>query len=90
MSALGTHFCGNGDLLTFALRCKEPVNPETGPVITSAIRFADAADGSDDMRALSENIVRAALNPVDQWRAVELLLAKNWTEAAIATLEELQ
>ena len=27
-----------------------------------------AADGSDEMRALSENIVRAALNPVDQWR----------------------
>ncbi len=44
-----------------------------------------AADGSDEMRALSENIVRAALNPVDQWRAMELLLARNWTEAAIAT-----
>jgi ParB family transcriptional regulator, chromosome partitioning protein len=43
------------------------------------------ADGSDDMRALSENIVRAALNPVDQWRAVEMLLAKDWTDAAIAT-----
>ncbi len=49
------------------------------------VLVAETADGSDDMRALSENIVRAALNPVDQWRAVELLLAKNWTEAAIAT-----
>jgi cholesterol oxidase len=53
--ALGTHFSGNGDLLTFALRCTESrdahsrrpveINPEYGPVITSAIRFGDAADG---------------------------------------------
>jgi ParB family transcriptional regulator, chromosome partitioning protein len=49
------------------------------------VLVTDAADDSDEMRALSENIVRAALNPVDQWRAVESLLAKNWTEAAIAT-----
>jgi cholesterol oxidase len=53
-SALGTHFCGNGDLLTFAVRCSESangerrplrVNPDFGPVITSAIRFGDAVDG---------------------------------------------
>jgi cholesterol oxidase len=43
--ALGTHFCGNGDLLTFALRCKEQINPDFGPVITSAIRMGDAHDG---------------------------------------------
>jgi cholesterol oxidase len=43
--ALGTHFCGNGDLLTFAIRCRDHVNPDFGPVITSAIRFGDAADG---------------------------------------------
>ena len=49
------------------------------------VLVTEVADGSDDMRALSENIVRAALNPVDQWRAVESLLARNWTEAAIAT-----
>ena len=42
--ALGTHFCGNGDLLTFALRCKEQINPDFGPVITSAIRMGDAHD----------------------------------------------
>jgi cholesterol oxidase len=53
-SALGTHFSGNGDLLTFAFRCTQsvngrrepaPINPDFGPVITSAIRFGDAADG---------------------------------------------
>jgi cholesterol oxidase len=52
--ALGTHFSGNGDLLTFAFRCTEsangrreptPINPDYGPVITSAIRFGDAVDG---------------------------------------------
>src|SRR5215218_3496595 len=56
--ALGTRFSGNGDLLTFALRCSEgrngrreptPIEPGFGPVITSAIRFGDAlaGDGSD-------------------------------------------
>jgi cholesterol oxidase len=52
--ALGSHFCGNGDLLTFALKCHETVDGKrapwvldgtNGPVITSAIRMADAADG---------------------------------------------
>jgi cholesterol oxidase len=43
--ALGTHFCGNGDLLTFAMRCRDHINPDFGPVITSAIRYGDAADG---------------------------------------------
>jgi cholesterol oxidase len=53
-SALGTRFSGNGDLLTFAMRCTEerggrrvplPIDADVGPVITSAIRFGDAADG---------------------------------------------
>jgi cholesterol oxidase len=53
--ALGTHFSGNGDLLTFALRCTEAdqggkskprvVAPGYGPVITSAIRVPDELDG---------------------------------------------
>jgi cholesterol oxidase len=52
--ALGTHFCGNGDLLTFAIRCTdrrngrpEPavIDPNLGPVITSAVRFGDELDG---------------------------------------------
>ncbi len=50
---LGTRFCGNGDLLTFAVNCKETngterkprkLNPNIGPVITSAIRYPDAQD----------------------------------------------
>jgi len=47
---LGTHFCGNGDLLTLALKARrngEPriVDPGYGPVITSTIRVKDAAEG---------------------------------------------
>ena len=48
---LGTRFCGNGDLLTFAQNTHETVNgvrrgraiePGYGPVITSTIRVPDA------------------------------------------------
>ena len=42
---LGTRFCGNGDLLTFAVRCREAVEPSRGPVITAAARYPDALDG---------------------------------------------
>jgi cholesterol oxidase len=53
---LGARFCGNGDLLTFATRSHETVDGKRrpwlldgtrGPVITSAIRMADAADGHE-------------------------------------------
>jgi cholesterol oxidase len=47
---LGTQFCGNGDLLTLAIKAKENgkariVDPGYGPVITSTIRVKDAAEG---------------------------------------------
>jgi ParB/RepB/Spo0J family partition protein len=45
----------------------------------------DADDGRDDLRALSENVVRANLNPVEQWRAIEALSSASLTEDAIAT-----
>ena len=52
-SRLGTRFCGNGDLLTFALECVEDgpdprariLDPGYGPVITSTIRVPDALEG---------------------------------------------
>ncbi len=56
--ALGTHFSGNGDLLTFAVRCTETdrdgkrkprvIDPGYGPVITSAIRGPDGLDGDGE------------------------------------------
>jgi cholesterol oxidase len=50
---LGTRFCGNGDLLTFALKSHEDgpgrrprnLDPGYGPVITSTIRVPDALEG---------------------------------------------
>jgi len=53
-SKLGTRFCSNGDLLTFAIRSRENrdgksvprlLDPGCGPAITAAIRVPDALDG---------------------------------------------
>jgi cholesterol oxidase len=53
-AALGTRFSGNGDLLTFLRHSRvdaegvdvpRPLDPEYGPVITSAIRMPDTLDG---------------------------------------------
>jgi cholesterol oxidase len=50
--ALGTHFSGNGDLLTFVEHARaadgqpRSLDPSIGPVITSAIRLADELDGT--------------------------------------------
>ena len=47
--ALGTRFCGNGDLLGFILRSKKVLEGTNGPVITSYLRYPDWADtGNDD------------------------------------------
>jgi cholesterol oxidase len=52
--SLGTRFSGNGDLLTFfrhrrsevaGVEIPRPLDPEFGPVITSAIRLPDTLDG---------------------------------------------
>ena len=45
----------------------------------------DTDDGADAVRALSENVVRAQMGPIDQWRAIEALVSADWTEEAIAT-----
>ncbi|NSY14922.1 ParB N-terminal domain-containing protein [Agrobacterium vitis] len=48
------------------------------------ILVVDAANDNGAMRSMVENSVREALNPVDQWRGVERLVALGWTEEAIA------
>ncbi len=45
---------------------------------------APGEDAADRLRSLSENIVRAPMNTVDLWRAIEALTAQHWTEDAIA------
>jgi cholesterol oxidase len=97
--ALGTRFCGNGDLLTFALRCTDRSNghlPMTidaayGPVITSAVRFGDTADGdgSDGRGFYIEDagypqFVSWLLEAADEpralwaWRKVALRMLHRW------------
>lgn len=41
-------------------------------------------DGADQLRALAENVQRAQLGPVDQWRAIEALCSAGWSEEAVA------
>ena len=43
----------------------------------------EAANDTGAMHSMIENIAREALNPVDQWRAIERLVALGWTEEAI-------
>ena len=43
----------------------------------------EAANDNGAMRSVVENIAREPLNPVDQWRAIERLVALGWTEEAI-------
>jgi ParB family chromosome partitioning protein len=44
----------------------------------------DPAEDGGAMRSMVENIAREPLNPVDQWRAIERLVALGWTEEGIA------
>ncbi len=45
---------------------------------------SEAANDNGAMRSMVENIAREPLNPVDQWRGIERLVALSWTEEAIA------
>lgn len=49
-----------------------------------AVLVGEAAEDGGAMRSMVENIARETLNPVDQWRAIERLVALGWTEEAIA------
>ena len=44
----------------------------------------DAANDNGAMRSMVTNIAFEPMNPVDQWRAIERLVALGWTEEAIA------
>jgi len=47
------------------------------------VLVAEATDDNGAMRGLVENLVREQLSPVDLWRAIERLVALDWTEEAI-------
>ncbi|MER9469385.1 ParB N-terminal domain-containing protein [Mesorhizobium sp. M0482] len=49
-----------------------------------AVLVIDRAEDGGAMRSLAETLAHEQLNPVDQWRAIERLVALGWTEEAIA------
>lgn len=49
-----------------------------------AVLVGEPAEDGGAMRSMVENIARENLNPVDQWRAIERLVALGWTEEAMA------
>lgn len=49
-----------------------------------SVLLIDPADDLGAMQSFAENIAREPLSPIDQWRAVERLVALGWTEESIA------
>jgi ParB family chromosome partitioning protein len=47
------------------------------------VLVVEAANDNGAMRSMVENIAREPLNPVDQWRGIERLVALGWSEEAI-------
>jgi cholesterol oxidase len=47
--ALGTRFCGNGDLLGFIMRAKQALQGTHGPVISSYIRYPSGVETGDPL-----------------------------------------
>ncbi|THK33919.1 plasmid partitioning protein [Ensifer sp. MPMI2T] len=48
------------------------------------VLVTDAANDNGAMRSMIANVAFEPLNPVDQWRGIERLVALGWTEEAIA------
>ncbi|MHA6688542.1 ParB N-terminal domain-containing protein [Mesorhizobium sp. A556] len=49
-----------------------------------AVLVIERTEDGGAMRSLAETLAHEQLNPVDQWRAIERLVAFGWTEEAIA------
>lgn len=49
-----------------------------------SVLVIERAEDGGAMRSLAETLAHEQLNPVDQWRAIERLVALGWTEEAIA------
>jgi ParB-like chromosome segregation protein Spo0J len=49
-----------------------------------AVLVIERSEDGGAMRSLAETLAHEQLNPVDQWRAIERLVAVGWTEEAIA------
>jgi cholesterol oxidase len=104
-SLLGTRFSGNGDLINFAVRCSDSstgqriprlIDGGYGPVITSAIRFADSLDGGEGRGFYIEDAgypefvnwmlqVFEAPGEIEQALQVAVHLVKEWFHKDLET-----
>ncbi|WP_421405374.1 ParB/RepB/Spo0J family partition protein [Agrobacterium fabrum] len=72
---------GNSYIIVFGhRRAAQAVAAEIAEI---AVLVADPSDDLSAMQSFAENIAREPLNPVDQWRAIERLVALGWTEESI-------
>ena len=73
---------GNSYIIVFGhRRAAQAVAAELAEI---PVLIADPDDDLGAMQSFAENIAREPLNPVDQWRAIERLVALGWTEESIA------
>jgi ParB family chromosome partitioning protein len=73
---------GNSFVIVFGhRRAAQAVAAELAEI---SVLVADPSDDLGAMQSFAENIAREPLNPVDQWRAIERLVALGWTEESIA------
>jgi ParB family chromosome partitioning protein len=73
---------GNSFVIVFGHRRAAQAVAAELPEIS--VLVADPSDDLGAMQSFAENIAREPLNPVDQWRAIERLVALGWTEESIA------
>lgn len=78
-----TQFEENGDYTIIAGHRRIRQAVKAGLTEIPAL-VTEAADDQGVMKGVAENVVREPLNPVDQFRAIELLIAKGWSEEGVA------
>ncbi|KQS71601.1 plasmid partitioning protein [Rhizobium sp. Leaf371] len=73
---------GNSYVIVFGHR--RATQAVVAELLDIPVLLADPTDDLGAMQSFAENIAREPLNPVDQWRAIERLVALGWTEESIA------
>ncbi|RWC37630.1 MAG: plasmid partitioning protein [Mesorhizobium sp.] len=72
---------GNGYIINAGhRRVKQAIAAGRGEI---EVLVDEATSDNGAMRSMIENVAFEPLNPVDQWRAIERLVALGWTEEAI-------
>ncbi|WP_409079600.1 ParB N-terminal domain-containing protein [Rhizobium sp. NLR10b] len=73
---------GNSYIIVFGhLRAAQAIAAD---LMEIPLLLADPSDDLGAMQSFAENIALEPLSPVDQWRAIERLVALGWTEESSA------